>query len=230
MKELEKRNFEVKSIDHDGKTGELTIKGYASVFGTPDKAQETYNPNTGRWVMASDIMEKGAFTKTLAERKDKVKICLNHNIYNLVGKLVEAKEDDYGLFCEIKVSDAEAELKTKIREKIYTDFSFGFQIVKADFEEKQDGTYYRHVREVKLYEISIVTFPRHEGAVITDVKSRQDAEQIIDGLLADETKEEKKYQLLQLKALVAGKPDSPLAQAKPTDAGTLDFDKLKFLN
>ena len=230
MKELQERRFEVKSIDHDGQTGELTIKGYASVFGTPDHAQDTYNPNSGRWVIASDIMEKGAFSKTLAERKEKVKVCLNHNIYNLVGKLVDAKEDDYGLFCEIKVSDAESELKTKIRERIYTDFSFGFQIVKADFEEKEDGTYYRHVREVKLYEISIVTFPRHEGAVITDVKSKQEAGQIIESLLAQETKEEKIYQLMQLKTLVAGKPGAPLTQAKPEEAGKLDFDKLKFLN
>ncbi|NDV46249.1 HK97 family phage prohead protease [Paludibacter sp. 221] len=227
-KEIENRRFEIKSVDFNAESKDLTIKGYASVFNTPDISQETWCPNVNRWVIASDIVEKGAFRKTISERKDKIKICLNHNLHNLVGKLIEANEDDYGLFCEIKISNAEEELKTKIREGIYTDFSFGFKVVKSEFEAKEDETYIRRVKEIKLFEISIVTFPRHEGATITDLKSFDSANLILDSLISIETKEERKYQLMQLKSLIKNKPVDPLEKKEPI-ADSLDITKLKFL-
>ena len=39
--------------------------------------------------------------------------------------------------------------------------SFGFDIVKEDTEVRDDGSVHWTIREVKLYEVSVVTFPAY---------------------------------------------------------------------
>jgi HK97 family phage prohead protease len=95
MNPAEKKYFEIKSVDFNQDTQELLVKGYASIFGVEDSPQPTYNPNTRSLVMASDIVESGAFKKTLQERKERLAFCLNHKLSDPIGKLLEVKERNY---------------------------------------------------------------------------------------------------------------------------------------
>lgn len=83
--------------------------------------------------------------------------------------------------------------------------SFGFKTIRAEFEKKTDGTYIRRVKEVILYEISVVTVARNENAKITEVKS-EEFNNILENLIIKEKDQEKKYQLLQLKSLIVDAP------------------------
>lgn len=213
MKTLEYKKFELKSVDFNQETQEMFIEGYASVFGNEDAKQFMLHPELKQMVVCSDIMEQNSFSKTINENKERIAFCLNHNLSDPKGKIIELKEDNNGLFARIRISDAEPELKTKIKEEIYQEFSFGFNTLRAAFEKKSDGTYIRRVKEVKLWEISLVTIGRNDMAKITDVKSYENAIQTIDTLIESEKNQEKKYKLMQLKELIAPEPSNDDTQA-----------------
>ena len=121
MSQIEFKNFEIKQIDVNDTSNEMFIEGYASNFGNKDEMQMTFIPEAMDLLPCSDIVAKGAFKKTIAERKGRIAFCKNHDIDDAKGKIVELKEDDNGLFCRIRISDAENELKIKIKEGIYSD-------------------------------------------------------------------------------------------------------------
>jgi len=220
----EYKGFEIKAVDYNNESKELVIKGYAATFGNQDAKQMTWNNDIGDYVMCSDTIERGAFTKTISERKERIAFCKNHNLSDPKGKIVELKEDSYGLYIEVRISDAEPELKTKLKEGIYKEFSIGYVTIGYAFEKLSDGTYTRKLTEVKLYEVSVVTIARDENAIITEVKSIE----ILDDLILNENNEEKKSELLKLKSLITSKPITSLAGDKPTKADVIDFNKLNF--
>lgn len=204
--QFEYKTFEVKSIDFNSESNEMFIEGYASNFGNKDEKQMTYIPDLQDWSQCSDIVNKGAFKKTLSERKGRIAFCKNHDIEDAKGKIIELKEDEVGLFVKIRISDAEPELKTKIREEIYTEFSIGFKTLKATYEKTKDG-YIRNILEVKLYEVSIVTIARNDKSKITDVKSIQLIDTLISDILKESKSENIQHKLLQLKSLMIGEPN-----------------------
>jgi len=205
--QFEYKTFEVKSIDFNSESNEMFIEGYASNFGNKDENQMTFIPDLNNWSMCSDIVNKGAFKKTLSERKGRIAFCKNHDIEDAKGKIIELKEDEIGLFVKIRISDAEPELKIKIREEIYTEFSIGFKTLNATYEKTNDG-YVRNILEVKLYEISIVTIARNDKSKITDIKSIQLIDTLITDILKESKSENVQHKLLQLKSLMIGEPNN----------------------
>jgi len=214
---IEYKNFEVKSdnLNYNEITNELEIKAHAAIFDIEDALGLSYNPDIDRWVEAKDVIHKGAFTKTIEERKSRIKFCKNHNLSDPVGMPIDLYEDEIGLFTESKFSAAEKDLQTKVREGIFNEMSIGYVVTKVSFEKKEDGTLIRHIWEIKLYEYSIVTLGRHEGAKITEMKSEQQLSEMIDSLILNEKNEEKRYKLLQLKSLIEGEPEEPLIPKEP---------------
>ena len=230
MSQIEFKNFEIKQIDLNDTSNEMFIEGYASNFGNKDEKQMTFIPDIMDWMPCSDIVVKGAFKKTIAERKGRIAFCKNHDIDDAKGKIIELKEDDNGLFCRIRVSDAENELKIKIKEGIYSEFSIGFKTIKATYEKQKDNSYIRNVLEVKLYEISIVTIARNDRSRITDIKAIQDINTIISEIEKETKNENIHNKLLRLKSLLAVEPnDISLKSEKPTkeiiDVFNFEFEK-----
>lgn len=226
--QFEYKTFEVKSIDFNSESNEMFIEGYASNFGNKDEKQMTYIPDLQDWSPCSDIVNKGAFKKTLSERKGRIAFCKNHDIEDAKGKIIELKEDEIGLFVKIRISDAEPELKTKIREEIYTEFSIGFKTLKATYEKTKDG-YVRNILEVKLYEVSIVTIARNDKSKITDVKSIQLIDTLISEILKESKSENIQHKLLQLKSLMIGEPnDDSLDNEEPTTKDVVSVFEFNF--
>jgi len=150
--EYKELKLEVKADDVDLKEG--TFSGYASTFGNVDEG--------------GDIIEKGAFKKTLKEHSDMVKVLRGH--LQLIGKPLEMREDNRGLFVKGFISQTELgkETLTLMRDGVLDAMSIGFNTLKSHFD-KDKGI--RHIKELKLWEFSIVTWGMNTQAKVEAVKS-----------------------------------------------------------
>ena len=81
------------------------------------------------------------------------------------------KEDTKGLYFEARISDTALgrDVKTLIRDGVLTEFSIGYDPIEFEF----DATGIRHLRKVKLWEISIVTWAMNPEATVTDYKQQK---------------------------------------------------------
>lgn len=143
-----------KADDYDEEKG--IFSGYAAVFGNVDSG--------------GDVIEPGAFTKTIAENAERVKILSGHNdCLPPIGKPLELREDSVGLYIKAKISDTSMgrDIKALLKDGVLTELSIGYDPVTFDYGE--DGI--RHLREVKLWEVSVVTWAMNEEAVITGYKA-----------------------------------------------------------
>ena len=132
-------------IDAEGR-----FAGYASVFNRLDSG--------------GDIVLPGAFAKSLAKRRGRIRLLFQHDPKEPVGTWESMGEDGHGLFVTGRLvtgvprSDA---LRRLIENRALDGLSIGFRTVRAS---RQAGK--RLLHEIDLYEVSIVTFPMMEEARI----------------------------------------------------------------
>ncbi len=185
--DLKFKSFEIKSHKAEA-DGSLIIEGYGAIFGNVDSVNDVINP--------------GAFTKTLQERADRIAFCLQHDIYNPIGKILDIKEDSIGLWLQVKLSAAEQDTQTKIREGILTEMSIGYRVINC-LDGTVDGKSITYLNEVMLYEVSLVTIAANELAIITGMKSDEKKDFIkseFERLIVIERNPQKKFELMKLKA------------------------------
>jgi HK97 family phage prohead protease len=130
-----------------------TFEGYASYFNNVDSYGE--------------VIQKGAFKKTLNENADRIKVLYQHRTDMPIGKPLEMYEDDKGLYVKAKVSmtDIGKDVLTLIKDGVINEMSIGFDIVKDEVSNK-----IRYLKEIRLWEFSPVTFGANDKAKITGVK------------------------------------------------------------
>ncbi len=131
------------------------FEGYASVFGIVDEGM--------------DVVERGAFAKSLATRTPKM--LWQHGADKPIGVWTEVKEDERGLFVKgrlLKEVQQGKEAMALIKAGAIDSMSIGYRVKEASSEG--NGAV-RKLLEVELFEISLVTFPMLPAAMITDVKS-----------------------------------------------------------
>jgi HK97 family phage prohead protease len=117
-----------------------------------------------------DVVEPGAFTKTLAGSKERP-LLWNHR--DPIG-MVQLTDSPGGLLVQAKLSLAvrqAAEAYTLLKDNIVRGLSIGYETIRSDFVGPV-----RHLRELKLWEVSLVTLPANTQAVVTGVKTAQDAQ------------------------------------------------------
>lgn len=151
MREQKTISFEVKQVDEE--TG--IFEGYAATFS--DKP-DSYG----------DIIDSGAFKKSLKEGGKRVKILWQHSVMEPIGKPEEMSEDEKGLLVKGKLSlgvQRAREVLSLMKDGVITELSIGYDTVK---EAYKDGI--RHLKEVKLWDISPVTFAANTEALIASVK------------------------------------------------------------
>ena len=137
----------------DVEVSERIFKGYAS----------TYDLDQG-----GDIIVKGAFAKSLATNASRVKVLWQHKTDVPIGKPMVMREDDRGLYVEAKISDTTTgrDAMTLLRDGVIDSMSIGYIVGESDY--KDDGV--RIIKELDLFEFSLVSYPMNEKAVITAVK------------------------------------------------------------
>ena len=155
--EIKKLTFH-SEVKASGEKGIFT--GYGSIFGNEDQG--------------SDIMQKGAFTKSLEQRPArKVKLLYQHKTDEPIGIFEDMYEDSKGLFVKGKLAmgtQKGREAYELLKMGALDGMSIGFRAdpEKQGYNESKRGT--RTLKEVDLMEISLVTFPMNESALIETVK------------------------------------------------------------
>ena len=130
------------------------VKGYGSIFGNVDSD--------------NDIIDKGAYRRTIKNNGKRVKYIYQHDITKPIGKMRELYEDDKGLgfVAEVPKTTFGNEVLELMKYGVIDENSVGIMPVKKDFND--DGV--RVIKEVKLFEISAVTLASNEEAKILEVK------------------------------------------------------------
>ena len=193
MDNLKFKNFDITEHKADDK-GNMFITGYGAVFGNVD----SYN----------DVIEKGAFQKTLIDRGERVAFCYQHDIWNPIGKIEEMREDDNGLWIKVKLSAAEKGIQTKVKEGILKEMSIGYRTMSSR-EEIRDEKTITYLTEIKLFEISLVTVAANPLAVVETMKSEERVKHIegeFDRLIAIIRNSEIKFEIEKLKSVVLSAP------------------------
>lgn len=146
---------------HDAELPENHFRGLASVFNTLIDA----------WIPTRIL--PGAFTKTLNENAHRVKVLFQHNPDWPIGVPTKMEENSDGLLVEAKISKTTMGQDTMIllRDKVITELSIGFDPIKHEMVEEQGLGMVRHVKEVRLWEFSPVTFAANRDARIGSVNS-----------------------------------------------------------
>jgi HK97 family phage prohead protease len=161
MKEFRTFEFKVSKAESEKDIG--FIEGYASTFGNVD--------------LGEDVVDQGAFQKTIVDKKGIFPILLDHYSTKQIGWNLKASEDSYGLRVQGEIQLVTEEAKNRYmlaKRAVELDakmgLSIGYTTVKweADFVNPR----IRHLKEVKLWEYSMVTFPMNEMASITGAKSQ----------------------------------------------------------
>jgi hypothetical protein len=144
-------NFKIKSVNADG-----TFVGMGAVYNNVD--------------LGGDKILPGAFTRTLNSRKV-LPILWQHQPDNPIGSCT-VTDTPAGLLVNgtLELSDPTAKKAyTFMKAGITRGLSIGYETVQSTM----DGDV-RNLTELKLYEISCVTFPMNESATISSVKSLSD--------------------------------------------------------
>ena len=143
--------------DEEKEYGEF--EGYGSVFGNKD--------------LGNDVVEYGAFTQTLKQKKPvDVKLLYQHKSDMPIGVFDSIKEDEHGLKVKGRLAlktQAGAEAYELMKMGALKGLSIGFRVnpEKVSYDRRTNK---RIIKEVDLMEVSLVTFPMNPKAMIRSVK------------------------------------------------------------
>jgi len=171
-KEISKYSIKSTGEIKDMSTDKREVAIYLSKFGNIDSDD--------------DMIQKGAFTKSIIERgpesasNRKVAFLRYHDWEHQIGKFLTLQEDDFGLFAVAKcgMSTKGEDAWQDYQDGIISEHSIGFQYVADKIKWVEDmtiekGGYYL-ITEVKLYEGSAVLFGANDMTPVVEVmKSEQ---------------------------------------------------------
>jgi len=135
------------------------FEGYGSVFGNKD--------------LGNDVIEQGAFMRTLKRKKpNQIKLLYQHKTDMPIGVFDEIREDSKGLYVKGRLA-----LQTQAGKEAYElmkmgaldGLSIGFRVNPKEVEYDRRANK-RIIKEAELMEVSLVTFPMNPKATIQSVK------------------------------------------------------------
>ena len=141
--------FEIKEVS--GKE----ITGHGSVFGNVD--------------LGGDVVMPGAFKRSLAT-KTMPAMLWQHDSTKPIGIWTVAREDETGLYLKGELADTTDGRDARVLAAMgaIKGLSIGFQLIDFDFDKSGN----RLIKEVDLWETSLVTFPMNPKAQIEAVKAQ----------------------------------------------------------
>jgi len=147
----------------DEQSDKKVIEGYFSVF----------NSETELFPGAYEEISPGAFDNTLS---NDVRALINHDTSYVLGRnksnTLDLKVDSRGLWGSIVINENDSDavnLYERVKRGDVDQCSFGFEILKEDTDYRDDGSIKWTIREVKLHEVSVCTFPAYSD---TSVQAR----------------------------------------------------------
>lgn len=158
--ELDKqaRNFDVTELRVDVEEDEEQpprVRGHLAVFNSPSEDLGGFR----------EVVAPGAFAKTLQEAD--IRALYNHDPNYVLGRnksgTLQLLEDNDGLFVDVTPPETQwaRDLMVSIKRGDVSQGSFAFRVVKDKWEKKEDGSVERVLNEVRLYDVSVVTYPAY---------------------------------------------------------------------
>ena len=183
-------DFKAEDLDEKGR-----IVGYLSVFGNKDSD--------------GDVIMQGAYKKTIAERKERIKYLWQHRSDEPIGKFVELSEDNYGLRFVGQLSLDTTKGKDAYhfyKDGVITEHSVGFEVIKGQGQED-----YYEMTELKLWEGSAVTWGANPLTFVETMKAEDKIDRLntemqrlfklVKANVPDETKENIIFEMKRIHTL-----------------------------
>lgn len=154
------------------------VRGTPSKFETRDEAEKSYisgyfavfNSGYELWQGAVENIADTAFEGALS---DDIRCLIDHETRLVLGRTkagtLSLKTDSRGLWGEVEINrnDQDAlNLYERVKRGDVDQCSFGFDILDEEFEDLGDCVRWT-IKKVKLYEVSVVTFPAYEDTGVT---------------------------------------------------------------
>ena len=153
-KEIKSFPFEVKATAEENNI--FTFEGYASTFNNVDHGD--------------DIVIRGAFSNSLS-KNSQVPILWQHQMSEVIGISVQLYEDDKGLFIKGNLPKDDTLVSGRIIPQMKVgsikEMSIGF--FTKNYDRAKDGI--RLLKEIDLFEVSLVTKAMNSQALVTGFKS-----------------------------------------------------------
>lgn len=157
--------------------GNLYIEGYFAV----------YNSRYDLWDNAYETIAPGAFD---GETSGDVRALTNHDTTLVLGRTTAGtltlRTDDRGLWGSITINQNDVDAMNtyeRVKRGDVSQCSFGFDILDQDVEYTDGEPTVWTIRKVKLYEVSVVTFPAYTDTSVearkkdlTEIHKRKSAE------------------------------------------------------
>jgi len=185
----------------------LYVEGYGAYYGNKDSY--------------ADVIAQGAFAEFLAsEDAKRAVLCWQHDFAQPIGALVELAEDEKGLRFRAKIANTQqgrdaAEL---IEAGVLSEFSIGYGVKEAEYPQDDPDGVQRILKNLYLYEISLVTRAANPKATLTGTERKDEEtteepaptpepetkeEEIINNQLTTAMEEELKNELAEVKQTIA---------------------------
>ena len=143
--------------------GKRYIEGYFARF------DDLYDMGWG----VTETIDPHAFDRSIKDGDD-VRVLVNHDTTKVLGRTAAGtatlRVDNVGLWASAEINEADTDATNeaaRMERGDVTGASFGFEI--RDIEREYDqskGTIHRILRDVKLYEVSVCTFPAYQKTAV----------------------------------------------------------------
>lgn len=147
---------------------DLYIEGYFSVF----------NSNYELWKGATESIAQGAFSEALG---DDIRALVDHETRLVLGRnkagTLELREDSHGLWGKVRINPNDSDamnLYERVKRGDVDQCSFGFDILDEETEFRENGEIHWTIKKVKLYEVSVCTFPAYTETSVSARKKDYD--------------------------------------------------------
>lgn len=159
--EREQRTITIEFRAAEAGSDNRTVEGYAALFGSESERLWDFY----------EVIEPGAFDN--ADLSD-VRALFNHDPNSLLARTASGtlslSVDEKGLFYRFEMPDTTLgnDLLEMLRRGDINQSSFAFTIKEDSWEEQDDRTYLRHIRQIdKVYDVSPVTYPAYSQTTAT---------------------------------------------------------------
>ncbi len=173
-KKKETRAFNISKLNTRSENEEqnTSIEGYAAVFNSKTRIGSCFD----------EVIEPGAFSKSLSENGD-IRALFNHDWNNVLGRTksgtLTLKEDEKGLNFNVELPNTSVarDLSESMARGDINQCSFGFFVTDEEWDYSVEPAL-RTIKEVELFEISVVSIPAYEDTEASLVRDKDFGKEI----------------------------------------------------
>ncbi len=196
----------IKSVSDSGE-----FEGYGSVFGVKDSY--------------GDIVVKGAFAASLNDWQAKGRLpalLWQHQMDQPIGVFTDMYEDDQGLYVKGRLLIGDDQLAKRAHAHMkagsLTGMSIGYVLKDYEYDSGK-GAFV--LKEIQLWEVSLVTFPANDEARVAEVKSVLSSGDLPAPSLVERCLRDAGFSRTQAKAVLSGGYKALRDAEGDTDIGAL---------